>query len=299
MADTPEISGFNPSFFLTLDKLAEQDEFWEEAEAEYVKAIGEPTISPASVPKPKTPAQIAKQQQGLIGADLENVELPPLPPTLAQFASPEVALNLRESLAQGSRVGDQEKAMYLAHHYTKSPAFRAKVDADFDAGTLNPDQLRRVKFAKDVYASLKDQMDAHTAKLAVKPPPEEEGNFFSKWWNENSELEDMPPAQDAFLNAIDESVIKNVGIGPNKRLRVSTIQDPTSGKLALDIDKTFPALVRYYTRNTMDSRGVSFQTVDADEMKEISQLAYERQPVTSLLLGSGCGIPSSMIRIFR
>ena len=114
--------------------------------------------------------------------------------------------------------------MYLARHYVKSPAFRAKVDADFDAGLLDPDQLRRVKFAKGVYASLKEQMDARVEKMAVKPPPEEEGNFFSKWWRENSELEDMPPAEDAFLNAIDDSVIKNVGIGPNKRLRVSTIQ---------------------------------------------------------------------------
>lgn len=285
MSETPENTTFNPSFFLTLDKLAEQDDFWEEAEVEYKKAIGEPTLSPTPAPKPKTQAQLAKQQQSLVDSGVEETKLPALPATIAQFASPEVALNLRHSLAQGSRVGDQEKAMYLAHHYVKSPAFRAKVDADFDAGTLNPDQLHRVKFAKDVYASLKDQMDAHTAKLVVKPPPEEEGNFFSKWWNENSELEDMPPAQAAFLNAIDDSVIKNVGIGPNKKLRVSTIQDPTTGKIALDIDKTFPALVRYYTRNTMDSRGVSYQTVDADEMKEISQLAYDKASSDIMAVG--------------
>ena len=96
MAKTPKTPIFNPSFFLTLDNLAEQDGFWEGAEVEYNKAIGEPTISPAPMPKAKTPAQLAKQQYDLIDSGIEEKKLPSLPATLAQFASPEVALNLRQ-----------------------------------------------------------------------------------------------------------------------------------------------------------------------------------------------------------
>tara|TARA_R100001594_G_scaffold124984_1_gene161924 strand:+ start:20591 stop:28648 length:8058 start_codon:yes stop_codon:yes gene_type:complete len=312
MADEKEFpdSGFQPGFFLTLAQQADDDKFWERAEADYKRAIGEPVDEPVfatgAVPKPKTPAQIAKQQQNIIDLGTPESELPQLSPTLARHASPEVALNLRHSLSQGTQIDEKEKHMYFTRHYIQSEPFRKRVDLDFEAGNMTPAQQNRVQFAREVLAQmgesseLKDlQNEIDSVEKAIANLPQaprartdvivgssydkedqkliaERGTLVRELKKKKAEMLKSQEGVESFLAGVDSAVIQTTGVGPSKRLRVNTTRDPLTGKVALDIDTTFPLLTRAYTRDILQDRGLSYTNASPEQLREVHQIAHDK-----------------------
>ena len=228
---------------LGLAEEAQQADFWEKAEKEYNKLTGEGPTKPISPEYKPLRTQIAPRNKPL-SPEVEE-DLPQLPPTIARFASPEIKKALRRQLAQGSIVGDREKNLYMSRQYLRNKAFRDKVEFDYEAGNLGEPARRRVEYARRLREVLTEATPEGT--------PEKDLSEYA-----------------------DDILAKTYGVGPNRKLHVSTIRDPRSGQLAIDVSTTFRDLQDYYTRDALDNRGLSFTTSSTEVMKEITQDAYDR-----------------------
>jgi hypothetical protein len=181
-----------------------------------------------------------------------RLAFPGLPPTLAINVSPEVGKRLEAALASAipSVPDDRDKIILLAHRLNSPEGMklRNKLFDKMQARELSETTERRFKSAIQI---VDDARVVQNDDGIVTGP--------------------------ALTEFIDQSLLTGQKIGPNKKIRVSLYRNPETGRLVINVPKSYRDSYSAHAQDIAREKGVNlFKPDDPEKVREVIQAARDR-----------------------
>ena len=240
------------------------------------KAEGYPEFSPElttglGAPPPPLPTVGDALLQGT-SKFRPSAYLPQLPPTIARNVSPKMGAQLQRMMLGGNtqRPEERDKIIALAKHINSSQLFAERLRNKGEAGQLAEKTQKRVEIAMNLLEAARDA-------YPDKGPKTKSVYIDDDWFSTevlNKETRFVEPSR--LSDFLDQAILHSEGVGADKKVRIELNRDMKTGKLVINIPKTFSTSLADHARELAEEQDVSLMHGSPEEIEAIYQVAKDR-----------------------